>query len=171
MVTNPSATNLMDNQIPQQFNNLPHPAMPMHPVFPAQAARMNPLNPSYSAGDIPALGSASPSFRPARTSSMIFSPGSGPQSMPPPQPPPMQSLPSPSGILRSDSNVNLDGSEPRIFPGVMSRNRRSSIQRPSSSSYSETDGVGLGWGRRSEVDEVIEESDEMEMSRRKPQQK
>jgi AMP deaminase len=166
MATNPSATNPMENQIPQHFNNLPHPAMPMHPVFPAQAARMNP---SFSAGDIPSLGSASPSSRPMRTSSMIFTPGSGPQSMPPPQPPPMQSLPSPSQIMRSDSNVNLDGSEPRIFPGVVSRNRRSSVQRPSSSSYSETDGVGIGWGRRSEVDEVIEESDEVDLNRRKPQ--
>jgi AMP deaminase len=87
--------------------------------------------------------------------------------MAPPQPSPMQSMPSPSGIMRSDSNLNLDGSEPRIFPGVMSRNRRSSVQRPSSSSYSDTDGVGMGWGRRSEVDEVIEESDEVELGRRK----
>ena len=90
--------------------------------------------------------------------------------MAPPQPS-MQAMPSPSGIMRSDSNLNLDGSEPRIFPGVMSRNRRSSAQRPSSSSYSDTDGVGMGWGRKSEVDEVIEESDEVELGRRKPQGK
>jgi AMP deaminase len=173
MATNPSATNPMENQAPQQFSNLPYPALPTHPTFPAQAARMNPLNPSFSAGDIPGLRNAqpSPSIGPARSSSMIFTPGSGPQSHAPPQPQPLPSMPSPSQIMRSDSNVNLDGSEPKIFPGVVSRNRRSSVQQPSSSSYSETDGIGLGWGRRSEVDAapdaVIEEREEIDPNQRR----
>lgn len=100
---------------------------------------------------------------------MVFTPGRESQGMPVPQPPTnaMQGLPSPSstGIPRSDNNVNLDGSEPRMFPGVLGRQRRSSAQRPSSSGVSDVDGVGQGWGRRSEVDaggNVIEESEEGE---------
>lgn len=166
MVTNPSASNPMDNQPPQQFNNLPHPALPLHPVFPAQAARKNP---NHSSSEVPAMSSASSSTRPTRTSSMVFTPGWESQDMPPPQPPmnTMQNLPSPSstggGILRSDSNRNLDGSEPKMFPGVLGRQRRSSAQRPSSSGVSDGEALRQGWGRRSEVDaggSVIEESEE-----------
>ncbi|RDI89418.1 hypothetical protein Vi05172_g435 [Venturia inaequalis] len=166
MITNPSASNPMDHQARQQFNNLPHPALPIYPVFPAQAARKNP---NQSSGDVPTVGSASPSARPVRTSSMVFTPGRESQGMPIPQPPTniMQSLPSPNltGIIRSDSNLNLDGSEPRVFPGILGRQRRTSTQRPGSSGVSEADGVGQGWGRRSEVDaggSVIEENGEGE---------
>lgn len=77
----------------------------------------------------------------------------------------VHNLPSPSstggGILRSDSN--LDGSEPKMFPGVLGRQRRSSAQRPSSSGVPDGEALGQGWGRRSEVDaggSVIEESEE-----------
>jgi AMP deaminase len=151
MVTNPSVTNPMDGQHQHQFSNLPNPAMPM---LPAQQARMNP---SYSATDIASLshrnkenaGSAASGTRSARASSMIFSPGTGPQAQAPPQP---QAVQSPQQrIHRSSSNVNLDGSEPRIFPGVVSRHRRSSVQP------TDLDGVGMGWGRKSEVDNAVEE--------------
>jgi AMP deaminase len=150
MVTNPSATNPMDGQHQHQFSNLPNPAMPIQ--FPAQQARMNP---SYSATDIASMphrskeanGSSASGTRSVRPSSMVFSPGAGPQSQAPPQP-----LASPQqAIKRSESSVNLDGSEPRIFPGVVSRHRRSSVQP------FESDGVGMGWGRKSEVDDAVEE--------------
>lgn len=52
-----------------------------------------------------------------------------------------------------------------MFPGVLGRQRRTSAQRPTSSGVSDVDGVGQGWGRRSEVDaggSVIEESEEGE---------
>jgi len=67
--------------------------------------------------------------------------------------------------MRSDSIVNMDGSEPRMFPGVvMNRHRRSSVQRPSSG-YSELGDVS-GWGRRSEVGEaVVEEPEEVSPSK------
>ncbi|KAF2436563.1 AMP deaminase [Tothia fuscella] len=162
MLTNPSATNPMDGHSQHQFTNLGTPALPMQtPVFPAQAARMNPMSSSYSTTDIQALaqnqaqanGSAAPGNRPARSSSMIFTPGAGPHAMPPPQPP----MPSPQfqSIQRSESSINLDGSEPRMFPGVMSRHRRSSVQHPGTGSIHESD--GQGWGRRSEVDTAVEE--------------
>jgi AMP deaminase len=151
MVTNPSITNPMDGQHQHQFTNLPNPAMPM---LPAQQARMNP---SYSATDIASLshrhkentGSSASGTRSARASSMIFSPGAGPQSQAPPQP---QAATSPlQPIQRTASIVDLDGSEPKIFPGVVSRHRRSSVQQP------DLDGVGMGWGRKSEVDGAVEE--------------
>jgi AMP deaminase len=170
MLTNPSATNPMDGQGP--FTNLGTPALPMHnthTVFPAQAARKNPMSSSFSATDIPAMapnytqahgqasGSATGSgSRPARSSSMIFSPGSGPQAHAPPQPP--LASPPHQQIQRSESSVNLDGSEPRIFPGVVSRHRRSSVQQSGSGTYHESD--GQGWGRRSEVDTAVEEASE-----------
>jgi AMP deaminase len=175
MVTNPSTTNPIEAPF-MQFPNLPTSAMPLHP-YPSKAGRMNPLNSSFSAGDIPALaqGSQRPitptSSRPVRSSSMVFSPGGGPQSQPPPQPPTASSssyqppLSSPQHSMhRSDSIVNMDGSEPRIFPGVMSRHRRSSMQRTRSGSHSEIDGLGMGWARRSEADAapeaVIEEPED-----------
>jgi AMP deaminase len=68
--------------------------------------------------------------------------------------------------LRSDASLSgaehrhLDGSEPRIFPGVVSRHRRSSVQqRPGSSSISEKelDGMAFNLGLKKEDDVVVEE--------------
>ena len=95
--------------------------------FPAQQAR---LNPSASNTDIasmptaPASPTAAHNARPRRTSSMTISPSvvSAPQP-PVDQQPAEQDL----GLTRTSSSVNLDG-EPRIFPGVVSRRRRSSLR-------------------------------------------
>jgi AMP deaminase len=48
----------------------------------------------------------------------------------------------------SGSALHFDGIEPRIFPGVVSRHRRSSLQRPGSSSFSEKEGEGSWSGFR-----------------------
>ncbi|OCL11608.1 AMP deaminase [Glonium stellatum] len=150
MRTNPSTTNPLDALSSHQYPN-PTPAAPPHansPVFPAQQARMHP---SPSTADIaaltPAAAVAAPSSpvrdttnfpRPARSPSMIFTHGA--TSAPQPQP---QALRSPDASP-SGSALHFDGIEPRLFPGVVSRHRRSSLRRPSSSSFSEKDGEG-GW--------------------------
>ncbi|KAF9699870.1 hypothetical protein EKO04_002152 [Ascochyta lentis] len=120
----PSAT--IPNEHDKTFSSLPPGAMSGQ-SFPAQQAR---LNPSASATDMvsmptqPTSPTAANGERPRRTSSMTISPSvvSAPQ-------PPVGSQPAEqdSGLTRSSSNVNLDG-EPRIFPGVVSRRRRSSLR-------------------------------------------
>jgi AMP deaminase len=145
----------------QYFSELP---MPRYAVYPAHAAR---LNPSHSANDMPSLAQLQKSSGPAKSQSMIFTAPGGPSAQVSPQPPLMHTstfqtqMPQPlsPALPRTDSIVNMDGSEPRMFPGVvMNRNRRSSVQaRPDTS-----DGAGSGqsWGRRSEVGEaVLEEVD------------
>src|SRR5262249_3763179 len=125
MRTNPSTH-------PMDLSKLPNPAMPLpSSTFPVQVSRMNP---SFSANDIPSLTgqhygnfSTSPTFnpRPVRPSSMIFNPTGLSQPLP-------QPLPSPSEFripVRRDSVSHIDGSEPRMFPGVVSSRRRSSVQQ------------------------------------------
>jgi AMP deaminase len=93
--------------------------------FPAQQAR---LNPSTSTTDIASMSEqpASPTIaiapRPRRTSSMTISPSV----LSAPQPPSDQQAEQDLGLTRTSSSVNMDG-EPRIFPGVVSRRRRSSL--------------------------------------------
>lgn len=134
MRTNPSTTNPLDALQSHQFPNLPPTALPHahSPVFPAQQARMYP---SLSASDMPALAGPAPTSpvrdttnfgRPTRSSSMIFSPEAS----------------------SSGSALHFDGIEPRIFPGVVSRHRRSSLQRPGSSSFSDKEGEGSWSGFR-----------------------
>lgn len=62
----------------------------------------------------------------------------------------------------------MDGTEPRMFPGVvMNRHRRSSVQRPSSGYSDLAEGSGQSWGMKSEVGEaVIEEPEEVSSSKR-----
>ncbi|KAJ4344920.1 AMP deaminase [Ascochyta clinopodiicola] len=117
----PSASNAHEHD--KTFSSLPPGAL----SFPAQQAR---LNPSASATDIasmptqPASPTAANNERPRRTSSMTISPSvvSAPQ-------PAVSSQPAEpdAGLTRTSSNLNLDG-EPRIFPGVVSRRRRSSLR-------------------------------------------
>ncbi|KAF1932504.1 AMP deaminase [Didymella exigua CBS 183.55] len=93
--------------------------------FPAQQAR---LNPSASTTDMASMSTqpASPTIanteRPRRTSSMTISP-----SVVALQPPTGQQSERDLDLTRTSSSVNLDG-EPRIFPGVVSRRRRSSLR-------------------------------------------
>ncbi|TKA76338.1 hypothetical protein B0A49_02695 [Cryomyces minteri] len=172
MKTNPSATNQLyvntehlSNHQPQsqpQFSNLPHAAMPYHsqsghvhghahesPVFPAQMAR---IPPNYSQSDLATLNNNNSSSsantpgagKPARSSSMIFNSATP---APPPQPADagMASFPL---LTTTTSGSQIDGTEPRIFPGVVSRHRRSSVQRPALAEAEApgTFAAGDGWG-------------------------
>jgi AMP deaminase len=71
----------------------------------------------------PASPTALNTERPRRTSSMTISPSV----ISAPQPPTGQQPEQDLGLTRTSSSVNLDG-EPRIFPGVVSRRRRSSLK-------------------------------------------
>ena len=67
--------------------------------------------------------------------------------------------------------MNLDGSKPGMFPGVvMNRQRRSSLQRPESSGDAAGASSGQSWGRRSEVDEPepVEEEEEVSPNKTPP---
>jgi len=180
MHTTPSASNLADGQS-QHFPNLPPTAFQHSLVFPAQQARMHP---STSAADVftqsnqhqppsSPMGDGVNYQRPPRHSNMALDVGARPP--PQPQAPAQQEPPSPSQQsfpIRSPSTINLDGMEPRMFPGVVSRHRRSSIQRPSSSSFSEGGGDTASWsglrrtgtaageGKESVVEEPAEQGEE-----------
>ncbi|KAK5009175.1 AMP deaminase [Cryomyces antarcticus] len=195
MKTNPSATNQLyvntehlSNHQPQsqpQFSNLPHAAMPYHsqsghvhghahesPIFPAQMAR---IPPNYSQSDLATLttttnnsSSANPlgALKPTRSSSMIFNSATP---APPPQPADAGAASFPL-LTTTTSGSQIDGTEPRIFPGVVSRHRRSSVQRPA---FTEAEalgtlaagdgrgaggGVGAGVIREAGMDEEDEEA-------------
>jgi AMP deaminase len=139
--------------------------MPHYAVNPSQTAR---LNSSYSANDMLSLAQKSSQAGPAKSRSMIFTPPGGLSAQAPPQPPMIPSSTFPlSGLqplsptlTRTETIVNMDGSEPKMFPGVvMNRHRRSSLQRPDSSG----DAVpsGQSWGRRSDVGEAVVEEEEI----------
>ena len=153
----------------QQFSELP---APHYAANPAQQARL----PQYQSTDHMETHARQKAFQnmgggPARASSMIFNqPG---QAAPMPIPAPSQFVTSPTstfsvgspGLQRSESIVNLDGSKPGMFPGVvLNRQRRSSLQRPESSA---SEG-GQGWGRRSEVGEPVEEEEEVSPDKTPP---
>ncbi|KAF2397590.1 AMP deaminase [Trichodelitschia bisporula] len=170
---------LIDSTLPHHKSGpaSPVPSFPTNPSLNPHSfsALPNPLMPTPFDSAEHALPHAdghpsSPDSRPPRSSSMLFIPDS---SGPVPQPPGSfayspTSMPvvSPVGqtLPRSESSsqIHLDGTEPRIFPGVVSRHRTSSIQqRPTSSSLSEFGGEQV-WAK-SEVDvAVVEEPEEME---------
>lgn len=149
----PSAVNLTEQM---QFSALPPGATAgpqQSPIFPAQQARFRP----GSAIDLQSAAVTQPasptrvkdeSFeRPRRTSSMILDHGTGA----PPQPQgagivaqnsfqqPLPSSSTQSAVMSPDeplsltrttssAGLTLDGIEPKIFPGVVSRRRRSSLR-------------------------------------------
>ncbi|KAF2836509.1 AMP deaminase [Patellaria atrata CBS 101060] len=98
---------------------LPPSAMSHHHspiIFPAQAARMNP---SFSANDLTNLPNPSVGTRPHRSSSMVFAQAAGGGGV-------AGGIGGGGGegIRRQDSMSSLDA-EPRIFPGVVGRVRKS----------------------------------------------
>ncbi|KAH7124082.1 hypothetical protein B0J11DRAFT_435958 [Dendryphion nanum] len=144
MHTNPSAINLADQA---QFSALPPGATlgpQQSPIFPAQQARFRPgsavesQTTSLPQPASPARGKEENLERPRRTSSMILDPGASA----PPQPSgagftsssagqsTVMSPDEPLSLTRtvSATGLTLDGIEPRIFPGVVSRRRRSSLR-------------------------------------------
>jgi AMP deaminase len=155
--THPSATNQAEH--PQQFS-LPPGAM-SGPLGPVQQAR---LNQSASTTDVINLApqptspiSAKESEhrhnRPRRSSSLTINPSiiSAPQ---PPGASTTSSQYQPEGdglsLTRTQSSVTLDG-EPRIFPGVVSKNARRSSMRSSAVE----DGSYVGFRQR-EAESVVE---------------
>lgn len=184
--TDPSTSNLHDQG--QGFSVLPPGAMngPQHsPVYPAQQAR---LNPAVSAAEIGSQTQpASPTRnkheehfeRPRRSSSMILNLGGGP----PPQPTggsqsssqqtlsgfTNQTVWSPDESLNltrtsSSAGLTMEGIEPKIFPGVVSRRRRSSLRGSSleegeGSSQGQAQQPGHSGFRRGNEGSVVEEQD------------
>jgi AMP deaminase len=150
--THPSTINLQDGSRldTQPFSPLPNAAM----------ARESPrMNPSYSANDIASMQNASPAMAlPPRSASMMFIHGSGPQS----QGVPPQLTMGGQSAMRMDTIVStpLDGSEPKIFPGVVSRRRKNSAQ-----SFDTGAAGSPGRSRRLDVDgapgPVVEEPEDL----------
>jgi AMP deaminase len=159
MHTNPSTTNLAEQG---HFSALPPSAN--SPAFPAQQARLNPNTSAVDTHTGAMTMPASPTRtkdegfeRPRRSSSMVFNPGTGvaPQpttaptsshvSQPFPQAGSYSQADEPLTLTRTTSSagLTLDGIEPRIFPGVVSRRRRSSLR---SSNVGESEG-GQGYGQ------------------------
>jgi len=135
MKTNPSALNLGERIAP--FPSLANSGGP------SQSPRMNP---TYSATDIASLsgGTASNPLG-LRSSSMIFMPGAGSMAQPSPQP-------------------SLDGFEPRMFPGVVSRRTRKNSTR-SGDDHVTMAPVSPSWSRKAGIDSqgiVTEEPDDVD---------
>jgi hypothetical protein len=114
------------NKSEPPWNQQTFPLLPQ----PATSSASPRINPSFSANDIPSLTKAatataagSPKALPQRSSSMIFTPGSGPASQPPPQPVPVPLRMMDGGIAQA----TLDGFEPRMFPGILNRRRAMSV--------------------------------------------
>ncbi|PSN60832.1 AMP deaminase [Corynespora cassiicola Philippines] len=178
--THPSTANLPDQAA---FSALPPGAMSgggvdgaQHsPLLPAQHARLN-ANPtataSASADNLasgaqtqpvsPTRPKEAPEFeRPRRASSMVLNnaaSGAAPQPFAGPQ---GGAADEPlSGLGRSSSAVALEGMEPRIFPGVVSRRRRSSL-RSSAVEDGEVGGLTPGHSgfRKGNAENVVEEKD------------
>jgi AMP deaminase len=134
-----------------------HQAFPLLPQAAAAAAAsgFSPrINPSFSANDIPSLnqaaaaaaaaGSPKAAGPPQRSSSMIFTPGSGPSSQPPPQP---TGAPLRAADVVGQPAAALDGFEPLMFPGIVNRRRAMSVAQAGPS-----DGEGpQGGGRAGNV--------------------
>jgi AMP deaminase len=134
MHAHPSATNMADQS--GQFSTLPSGAM-SGPLGPTQQARQN----QSAAGNDGQVQPASPTTanesdiptRPRRSSSVTINPsivsaplpsggsGSGTQQQ-------QQGDGSDLGLTRTRSSVALDG-EPRMFPGIVSKNARRSSMR------------------------------------------
>jgi hypothetical protein len=120
------------------------------PLLPQAATGLSTrINPSFSTNDIPSLNNhAAPGGPPPqRSASMVFTPGAGPSSQPPPQPTGLPALPlrvvdGASGAVVGQAPAALDGFEPRMFPGIVNRRRALSVAQGSSS-----DSEGLVIGR------------------------
>ena len=141
--THPSGANPFE-YVPT-YPSLGHPALPTHvSTFPPQQQPKSRVNASFSTSDMQALAhpprtATATESRPARSSSMVFQPQQ-------PHSPQRQRG------LRSDSISQLDGSEPRMFPGVVSRRRRSTVVL-SLGPDGGLDGAAAGLGSEAVVEE------------------
>lgn len=167
----PSTSRFHEPSHTEQFPELP---AAHYAANPAQAARI-PTN--HSHGDMVAYAqqqkaNVNPNL--PKSQSMVFTPPGGPNAQAPPMPPmtlsPTSTFPQITPTMsRTDSIVNMDGSQPSMFPGVvMNRQRRSSLQRPDSSGDAGLGGSGQSWGRRSEVGEAVTEEDEISPNKTPP---
>ncbi|KAF1951894.1 AMP deaminase [Byssothecium circinans] len=181
--THPSTTNLLAQANP--FTALPPGAIPHHsPLFPVQQARI-PSGPAIEP-NASQTQPASPTRTkdtdtefeaPRRCSSMTMTPGA----VPLPQPSQVGSQPlnnttpqqqarspeEPLGLTRTASIATMEGMEPRMFPGVMSRRRRSSLR---STAVEDGDsgsvpvggptGIGPRGFRKGEHGQVVEEQEQ-----------
>ncbi|KAF2198435.1 AMP deaminase [Delitschia confertaspora ATCC 74209] len=177
-----SSTNLTDSFSTLPPSGLPNP--PQSPLFPAQAAR---LNPSVSGMDMSTIlhPPNSPMHpgdrqdkefeRPHRSSSINMTASS--QVVP--QPNAASAFLSPAGTPHrggrhhsraASAGLTLEGMEPRMFPGVVSRSRRRSSQRASvagSAADVGNDGIAASYsgfikGRPADAESVVEMEDEEE---------
>ena len=147
MRTQPSG--LAHHEAPQPpshpFSNLPLHAVPhTAPIYPAQAARMNPNQSLTDLSNVPPANANGAPVSAREHGTAFSAPPSrsntiGPGAQPPP-------IPSPEIQATPASQLHFDGLEPKLFPGVVSRRRRSSIQRPTSSSFSDKDGWAASGG-------------------------
>ncbi|KAF2742584.1 AMP deaminase [Sporormia fimetaria CBS 119925] len=131
------------------------------PMTPAQQARHPATSGAQTTPTSPTHVHKDENYeRPRRTSSMIFDPSNVPV------PQPAEGVPQPvsqlqaeeGGLMRSPSatTLTIDG-EPKLFPGVVSRRRRSSLR----GSVDEREGVeDGGWVRRGESQAVAVEEEE-----------
>ncbi|KAJ4288022.1 AMP deaminase [Kalmusia sp. IMI 367209] len=128
--THPSTANLQDGG--HGFTSLP----PAHqsPMYPAQQARI-PSGPPGDAKTQPASPTRTKDQEvdhPRRVSSLVMNAGSGAPAQPTGAPSQTSGMMSPDdstgGLQRTQSVVTIDGAEPKIFPGVVSSRRRSSIR-------------------------------------------
>jgi AMP deaminase len=129
------------------YLSLPADAMSV-PLLPAQQARMHPSATMDTAALPPtaAQGNGAAAELTSRTSSMTINPSlSGA-----PQAEAGEDL----GLTRSHSSVTLDG-EPKIFPGVVSRRRRSSLR---GSNLEDGDGHHSGY-HGADAGSVVEEDE------------
>ncbi|KAF2088077.1 AMP deaminase, partial [Saccharata proteae CBS 121410] len=178
MRTNPSNTNAEAHKL---FANLPPTAVP-HIKQPGKTGKSH-MYPSASTHDLVSqykeadraassreASTLKPQHKSGRSSSMVIA---TPSTVPMPKPiigPPLSPQQS---VSSAPSGPRLDGGEPRLFPGVVSRHRRSSAQRPSSGSFSQqgikgTEDSLTGLKRSvvfppdgdSVVEESVEESDD-----------
>lgn len=125
MRTHPSATNPNDlsltGQLPPSTTT----------VLPAQLARMHPAHiGNDSATNVYYQGDSA--SRPARSPTFTMTQGASASPQPSSQ----------ANVNTRPSAGSISAAEPRIFPGVVSRHRTSSIQRPMSSTFSDKDGEG-----------------------------
>jgi AMP deaminase len=94
--------------------------------------------------------------RPRRTSSMTINPSTVSVAQPPESPSQYVPDEQDQGLTRSTSTVALDG-EPKLFPGIVSRNRRRSTR---TSQVEDGEGIGVRAGfRKADTGSVVEERD------------
>jgi AMP deaminase len=128
--------------------SLPADAMSV-PLLPAQQARLHPSAATDTAASPPtaAHGADGAAELTSRTSSMTINPSTSGA-------PPAAGADEDLGLTRSHSSVTLDG-EPKIFPGVVSRRRRSSLR---GSNLEEGEGLHSGY-HGADAESVVEEDE------------